>query len=152
MFVPVVAALQFGDVVGWIGVAGTIVVAVLLIVPPVWVSADVDPTWQVQAHLKLLRPWPRHVTMLQPIKGMPSLFDRWFGRRHLRAEELSVIENELQPNEALDGFLGVKLYVIDLKEQPKGTEVAVVVKCGSRSRYARATRYDRPFHYGTAAD
>ena len=144
----VVGAVALGDVTGWIGVAGTVVVALLSLVPPLWVTADVDPSWQVQAHVRLMRPWPRGVTMLQPIKGMPPRLDRWFGRRGLRSEALDVVETEWEANDACDGFFGVKPYVIDLEPQPEGTEVVVVVKCGSRSKYSRAKKHERLFDHG----
>jgi hypothetical protein len=142
--------VDLGDLPSWLALGGAIIVALLLVVPPLWVSADVDPTWQVQAHVRCLRPWTRKITMLEAIDGLPSRFDRWVNRRHVEVRVLSKRASELKPESSVEGLGNVETSVIDLDEPPPGTTVALVVKCGYRSHYCRPRCVDHPFHYDIA--
>lgn len=149
---PLSVAIEMGDLPAWLALAVPAVVGFLFVVPPLWVSADIDPTWQIQARVRCLRPWKRTITLLEPLDGLPSRFDRWFGRGRVRAIVLPTRSTEMHSGAAVDGFGNVENFVIDLRQPKPDSRVGMVVKCGRRSHYAWATTVTHPFDYGNEPD
>lgn len=144
--------IDASTLIGWLIAAGTtggLLGTVSWLLPPVRVIARVDPTWQVQASVRLQRPWKRHLRSLDICLGLPPSTGRL--RRDKATQDIIIpTASDFDGSDGgvvLEGFFDSQTFVIDLPPQPPHTELTAVAACGRRTSRTRVKPVPDPFFY-----